>query len=137
MRFEEWLEQGQRGAQAADRDPHLVHAFGIACQARRLIGQQMTETDIHDLSKRFSAVRPGIDHGVFRLVRLGFGTVRQPVAAGTLAFGFKHQRRGGMKFTRQPIERCGLAAAQFQFEFVDRLIACRLPQSDLCRRPFR
>jgi hypothetical protein len=42
MRLRERLKQRECGAQAANRDPHLVHALSIARQTGGLIGQQMT-----------------------------------------------------------------------------------------------
>ena len=51
MRLEMGRKKLKRRANAADRDPHLMHAFRIACESGRLVREQVAERLANDRAK--------------------------------------------------------------------------------------
>ena len=47
----------ERRSNASNRDPHLMDAFRISCESRRLVGEQVTERFLDDHAKSLIAGR--------------------------------------------------------------------------------
>ena len=99
-----------------------MDAFGISCESRWLIGEQMTERFLDDRAKSLNRRIVGVEARLRGLACLWRQAFLDSKAARRLALDFDVERNGRIQLERQSVKRRWRAFAQLKLKFANVLL---------------